>query len=69
MISEIRRKELQEKRKEAGLSQFDTAYKLGISGAVYQRIEAGYVKPRPDVAERLVEMFNLPKTYFTPNAQ
>ncbi len=64
MISEIRRIELQKKRKEAGLSQYDAAYKLGISGGLYQRIEAGYVKPRPDIQEKIVGMFDLPKDYF-----
>lgn len=65
MIEEIRRKELRQKRLDAGLSQSDAAYKAGISTAFYQRIEAGYNTPREEVAEKLVNLFQLPKNYFT----
>lgn len=64
MIDEIRRTELIKQRKAAGLSQADAAYKLGISSSMYNRIEAGYNSPRPEVAERFIDLFGLPRDYF-----
>ncbi len=65
MLKEICRTALRKKRLDAGLSQSDTAYKCGISTALYQRIEAGYNKPRKDVEEKLISLFQLPSNYFT----
>lgn len=64
MIKEIRRTELIKQRKAAGLSQADVGYKLGISSSNYNRIEAGYSNPKPEVAEQIIELLKLPRDYF-----
>ena len=64
MITEIRREELLRKRKQKGMSQSDVAYYLQVSPTLYQRIEAGYLRPRQEIAAKLTEMFQLPDGYF-----
>lgn len=64
MIDEIRRTELIKQRKAAGLSQADVSYKVGISCSMYNRIEAGYNNPRPEVAEQIIDLLKLPRDYF-----
>lgn len=64
MLDEIVRKELKARRNEAHMNQSDVAFKVGISGSAYQRIEYGYVDPKPSVAEKLIELFDLPADYF-----
>jgi len=64
MIKEIRRTELIEARKRAGMNQLDTAYMAGMSGSMYQRIEAGYSYPNPEAGKRIIELFHLPEDYF-----
>ena len=64
MIKEIRRTELIEARKREGLNQFDVAHMVGMSGSMYNRIEAGYNNPNPDAGKRIIELFHLPEDYF-----
>ena len=64
MIKEIRRTELINARKLAGMNQLDAAYMAGISGSMYQRIEAGYNDPNPEAGKRIIELFHLPEDYF-----
>lgn len=64
MLQEIRREELRKKRLDAGLSQQDAAYKCRISAAQYQRIEAGYINPNQETADKIIHLFQLPNNYF-----
>lgn len=62
-----KREELIRKRKMSLRSQLDIAAELGISQSAYSSIENGYGKPSNDVAEKLIEMYDLGDGYFEKN--
>ena len=54
---------LRELRREAGLTQHETAEKLGISDGAYAMYETGDRAPRDDIKYRIGELFHKPVGY------
>lgn len=64
MFEYTKRQLLIDKRKEMGEKQVCVAAEIGISPSQYGRIELGYTKPAPRVADLLIQHFDLPTNYF-----
>lgn len=65
---------LLELRKKHGLSQVELAQQINISQCMISKIEKGNVKPSPEVAMRIGELFNLNsaqiwETLYAPDKQ
>lgn len=64
MLTPIKRELLILRRKQSLTSQIAVAAQLGISQAQYSVYENGYRTPTGEIAEKLIEMFDLPPDYF-----
>lgn len=56
-------------RRKSLMSQQEVAMNIGISQAQYSNIENGYSVPCAQVAEKLIDMFNLNSDYFDPPSE